>query len=93
MNKWNLKQEENLAEFYTSKKLRTFTPRDTICYHNFQKGNKWESGVVIKKAGQVTYLIDNCHGILQKHVDQLHFANVNIDIDPKDDSTKYYPRN
>ena len=76
MNRKKLKQEENLAKFYTSKNLRTFMQGDTIWYRNFQKGNKWERGVVIKKTGAVTYLIDNCHGIFQEHVDQLRFAYV-----------------
>ena len=39
LNRQNLKQEENLAEFYTSKKLRTFKPGETIWYRNFQRGN------------------------------------------------------
>ena len=86
MNRQNIKQEENLAKFYTSKKLRTFTPEDTIWYCNFQKRNKWERGVVIRKTGPVNYLIDNCHGIFQKHVDQLCFAYVNTDIELKNDN-------
>ena len=36
LNKQNLKQEEYPAEFYTSKKLRIFTPGDSIWYYNFQ---------------------------------------------------------
>ena len=50
LNRPNLKQE-NLAEFYTWKNLRTFTSGGTIWYLNFQKRNKWERGVVIKKTG------------------------------------------
>ena len=38
LNKQNLKQEENLTEFYITKKLRTYTPGDTIWYCNYQKG-------------------------------------------------------
>ena len=38
--------------------------------------------------GPVTYLIDNCHSIFQKHVDQLHFAYVSTDIEPKNDNLK-----
>ena len=52
LNRQNIKQEENVAQFYTSKKLRTFALEDTIWYRNFQKGKKWEWGVVIKKQGQ-----------------------------------------
>ena len=64
LNRQNLKKEKNIPELYTSKKLRTFTLGDTIWYRNFQKRNKWERGIVIKKTGPVTYLFDNCHGIL-----------------------------
>ena len=52
MNKQNLKQEENLAEFYTSKKLRTFTPGDATWYCSFQNESNWGRGVVIKKQDQ-----------------------------------------
>ena len=86
LNKQNLKPKENLAEFYTSNMLSTFTPGHTIWCRNFQKWNKWERGIVIKKAGSVTYLIDSCYGIFQKLIDQLLFAYVNTDIDLKDDN-------
>lgn len=64
LNRQNLKTEKIFPELYTSKKLRTFTLGDTIWYRHFQKRNKWERGIVIKKTGPVTYLFDNCHGIL-----------------------------
>ena len=31
-------------------------------------------------------MIDNCHGIFQNHADQLRFADVNIDIELKNDN-------
>ena len=52
LNRQNLKQEENLAEFYTSKKLRTFTPGDATWYCSFQNESNWGRGVVIKKQDQ-----------------------------------------
>lgn len=66
--------------------MKIFTPGDTIWYHNYQKGNKWETGLVVKQTGLVMYLIDNSHGISQKHVDQLCFAYVNADIDSNNDN-------
>ena len=64
--------------------MRTFTSGGTIWYRNFQKRNKWERGVVIKK--KRIYLINNCHGIFQKHVDQIRITYLNIDIELKNDN-------
>ena len=66
--------------------MRIFTPGDSIWYYNFQNWNKLERGINIEKTRPVTYLIDNCHGIFQKHVDQLRFGSVNTDIDLKNDN-------
>lgn len=81
LNKQYLKQEEDVVEFYNSKKLRTSTLGDTVWYRNYQKGNKWERGVVIKQTGPVTYLINNYYSTLQKHVDQLRMGYINTDVE------------
>ena len=40
MNKQDLNYEEQMAEFYASKTLRIFYPKDLVWYRNYQLGRK-----------------------------------------------------
>ena len=56
MNKQDLNYEQQIAELYASKTLRTFYPEDLVWHQNYQLGNKWEKGTIVKQVGRVTYL-------------------------------------
>ena len=72
LDKQDLDHERKIVDFYTSKKLRTFYPGESVWYRNFQQGNKWKKGTIIEQTSPVTYLIDNNCNIFQKYVDQLY---------------------
>ena len=76
MNKQDLNHEQQIAEFYASKTLQTFYPKELVWY-----GNKWEKGTIVKQVRPVTYLINNSQNIFQKHIDQLCAVYTNTEVD------------
>ena len=59
MNKQDLNYEQQIAVLCGSKTWWTFYPKDLVWYRNYQLGNKWEKGTIVKQVGPVAYLIGN----------------------------------
>jgi len=62
-----------------SKNLRNLYEGDLVWARNFQRGEKWVEGKVVKITGLVTYLIEIGDFRTNKHIDQLRFRD-SIDI-------------
>ena len=82
------KIEHKNAEYQNQhcKAVSEYTEGESILFRNNNSQNKWETGIVHKKLGNLHYLIKNNDKVIKKHLDQLRPNHLNsyLNHDPSD---------
>ena len=76
-NQWKQKKQHDIKS-----RDRSFKEGDTVFIRNFQAGDKWVPGVISKKTGPVSFVVQLSDGRERRcHQDQLRFRTVDVTVE------------
>ena len=65
------------CQYQHCKAVSEYTEGESILFRNYNSQNKWETGIVQKKLGNLHYLIKYNDKVVKKHLDQLRPNHLN----------------